>query len=109
MPDMTPQTGTNARFQPGHNPVDDVNTRVILSFTIGLFLFVLAVCLVLARLMNNVQSAERNMARTPSALLSINKGQYPGPGLQANPARDLPNLASAAEAKLNSYGWEEPE
>jgi hypothetical protein len=109
MTDMTPQTGSTPRFERGHSPIDDVNLRTILSFTGGLIVFVLVVCYLLTVLEHRWRASAQldHVARSP--LLQLDKGQYPGPSLQDNPARDLPQHASEAEKKLDEYEWVVPD
>src|SRR5206468_8247588 len=65
-------------------------------------------CLVLALLMERYASLEkRNLADRPE-LLKDQRGLFPPPRLQQDPAAELAEVRREEAAALNAYGWVDP-
>lgn len=108
MSDFLYQTGPKPEFERGHSPIDDVRVRVLVGFATSLIVFIVLVCVGLAAFNEFIVRRARATRAERPALLNIESGQYTGPELQDNPARDLPDRARHDLSRLDEYGWVEP-
>ncbi len=109
MPDFIQQTGPDPGFERGHCPIDDVRVRAILAYTVALVGFTVVFSIGLAIYGAYVDREIKAARGERPALLNIEAGQFPGPGLQDNPARDRPERDLAEANRLDEYAWVEPE
>ncbi len=104
--DITPQS-TSTRHVHDHER-RDASIRGILWFAFILTLVIVLAQLGLGAWMTFFHSEEEKVKVRRPELFDEMVGQYPGPRLQDNPARDMETYSRAEDIRLNNYGWVEP-
>ena len=104
MSDFQPQAERAARGDRGHESYD-LNSKGVLVSTLLLASVVVAAMVGLRFAMGEFgRLHRREQARRP-AILRDQRGQFPPPNLQADPALDMARFHQRELARLNSYGW----
>lgn len=85
----------------------DASIGGILWFGIGLAVATIVVHLLLAAWMISFEMVEQQVVVERPELFDDMTGQYAGPRLQDNPARDMETFTRAEWNRLETYGWVE--
>lgn len=87
---------------PGYEP-RDANPRSVVKFGVGLFV-TLVVVLVLAARLFHFFAATQSLG-PPASPFANTRVLPPAPRLQVEPGQDLRQLRQSEDEKLGSYGW----
>lgn len=104
MDDMRPQGGPAPHNGPGHE-LKDVNFRGIIIFAVSLVLSTAALQVGLAAMMRGFSTRETRFQSMRPGLFRDSGGQFPGPQLQQDPARDMMKFHDDEQRTLTQYGW----
>src|SRR5882672_493590 len=88
MDDMHPQGTPAPHGGPGHESLD-VNVRGFLLFAVGLVVMGVVIHFILGAVMSHYSAREKRAEASRPALFADERGQYPAPNLQENPATEL--------------------
>lgn len=114
MENIPPPPGTDARPQAANTRPEpdherrDASIGGILWFAFALMVTAVVIQLGLGAWMTYFNSVEKQVEIRRPELFDDMVGQYAGPRLQDNPARDMETYSRAEAIRLNSYGWIEP-
>jgi hypothetical protein len=85
---------------------EEIDTRSVLSFGIGLALTMIVVLWIVWLLLAHWKEREIGQDRPPSPMAEARAPRLPpGPNLQSAPVRDMEELRAREDAILSSYGW----
>ena len=101
---MRPQAEFGPYEGPGHE-LGDVKIRGIILFTLGLLVMAIVVHFATGALMSRFGNEARTLAKSRPSRFDDDKGQFPAPRLQADPARDMAAFRQRESETLANYGW----
>ncbi len=93
---------TNHNSGPGHE-TRDASIRGLVTFGIGLFLTLVVVLVLMAKLFHFF-ATEQSLGPPASPFANV-RTLPPGPRLQPEPREDIRAYRAREEGMLNSYGW----
>ena len=110
MSDAHPQGREVAGARPVHEEDrDNINVRLLLIFLAVLVLFLIGVYALLAAVMGSFSAREKAAERSRPAQFRDERGLFPRPRLQPEPAVDLRSFRREEAARAGGYGWVDPE
>lgn len=81
----------------------DADIRVIVKFSIGLAVLILAAMIAMRFLFDYLKATQQ--LGPPASPFAESQSAAPAPRLQVQPVEDLKQLRQAEDEKLNGYGW----
>ena len=105
MADMLPQGVQAPHDGAGHEP-DDLSVRAVVGFAAGLVVATGLVMAGIAGMMGYFSAEERQAETVHEELFKDPEGQYPGPQLQPNDARDMEEYRREEARQLSAYSWD---
>jgi hypothetical protein len=105
MSDIKPQADLSTRHAPEGHEESEVGIRGIFLFGVALIGLAVLVHFALGAFMKQFTRQEKQLAALRPLRFQEERGQFPTPRLQGNPAKDTQAFVATEREDLRSYGW----